>query len=816
LETFMRRLAPRLLACALMGAGAAQAEPFTVDRYLDRQTLGKISIDPSQRWIVAPVTAPYRNSPRWDLEDTSLKTITQLRVFDLAAGGPPRIYPAKVGGAEDWGYTPGPYSPSGAKMAVTRARGRTLEVGVLTLATGQTVWSGLYPVSDRIGRALQWRSEGELLVIAQDPEAPIMSGMNGWQVEDRWTKAWAATNEGRVSVTATGSGRYLASNPTSKATRLVSVDAASGATRVLVEGDFLDLEIAPGGAYAALWANGEPLALDPAKPLTTSTTFRRHRLVLVDLVSGEAWAPCATCDIAPYLMGWSPDGRSLLAYARQDGADWRDARYWRIDAPGRAAAPLDSAGVTPAPGFTGPGVLAPRGDWMGERPLILGRDKSMPAQADPDWFTLSGKAAVNLTQRLPPGPRILEAVSTDTAVVSVGDQLFSIDGRGRSHGLGAARRTDWTATVFSERLSFNNRPPPASLMIAERQGDAAAPAVLKASGLTIVAPSIPASSRLAAAAPGGAAVTVTRDIHGVETVGLARAGQAPRILASINPELARIDPALPRPIAHAGPGGRALKSWLYLPPSLGEGARAPLVVIPYPGAVHDTPPSNHALPTRGADPNAQILAGHGYAVLVTSLPVDENREPAQGLAADILAIVDAAAAAEPRIDATRLAMWGHSYGGWTVLTAATQSPRFKAVIAGAFTADWIGFYSRTSLLTSIAPDAGLIHSARAGYMEGGQGRLGSAPWVDPQRYLRNSPLIAADKITAPVMLIMGDLDADPGQIDRMFSALFRQNKDAVSLLYHGEGHNISSPANIADLYGRVFPFLDEHLGAPRP
>ncbi|PVM91757.1 S9 family peptidase [Caulobacter radicis] len=810
----MRRLAPRLLACALMGAGAAKADPFTVERYLDRQVLGRISIDPSQRWIVAPVTGPYRSAPRWDLEETSLKTISQLRVFDLAGDGPPRIYPSRVGGAEDWGYTPGPYSPSGAKMAVTRARGRTLEVGVLTLATGETVWSGLYPVADQIGRAVQWRSEESLLVIAQDPDAPIMSGIHGWQVEERWIKAWRAANEGRVSVTASGSGRYLASNPTSKATRLVLVDAASGATRVLVEGDFLDLEIAPGGAHAALFANGEPLALDPAAPLSTSTTFRRHRLVIVDLASGESWSSCVDCDVAPYLMGWSPDGRSLLAYARQDGAGWEAARYWRIDPRGRAAAPLDTAGVLSAPGRTAPGVLAPLGDWMGARPLILGRQASAPAQADADWFALDAKGPVNLTGGLPPGPRSLEAVSPKALVVAVGEQLFSIDAAGRSRPLGAGRRARGAGAAWSERLSLNNRPSPEALMIAQVRSGGTAPAVLKAGGLRAVAPPVPSSARLAAASAGGAAVTVARDDHGVDTVALERTGKPRRILATVNPELARVDPAVPRAIAHAGPGGRALKSWLYLPPTLPAGSRAPLIVIPYPSAVYETPPPHHALPTSSADSNAQLLAGHGYAVLVTSLPVDERREPAQGLADDILAIVDAAAAAEPRIDAARLAIWGHSYGGWTALMAATQSPRFKAVIAGAFAADWIGFYSRTSLLSSIAPDAGLVQSVRAGYMEGGQGRMGAAPWVDPQRYLRNSPLMAADRVSAPVMMIMGDLDADPGQIDRMFSALFRQNKDAVSLLYHGEGHGVVGPANIADLYGRVFTFLDEHLGVP--
>ena len=270
--------------------------------------------------------------------------------------------------------------------------------------------------------------------------------------------------------------------------------------------------------------------------------------------------------------------------------------------------------------------------------------------------------------------------------------------------------------------------------------------------------------------------------------------------------------APPTPITHKGHRGETLTSWLYLPPQPSQpSARLPLVVIPYPGGVYDTPPRRHLPPTAGSDTNAQILAAHGYAVLVTSLPVNETREPADGLSADILKIVDAAIAAEPRIDGERLALWGHSYGGWAALMTATQTSRFKAVIAGAFATDRFSAYSPANLLTTIAPDAGLIYAAQAGYSENGQARMGRAPWLVPDRYVRNSPLMAADKITAPMLLLMGDLDSDPGQQVQMFGALFRQNKDALSVLYHGEGHVLMSPAHITDLYQRVFAFLDEQL-----
>ncbi len=811
----MRRLAPRLLACALMGAGAAQAEPFTVARFLHREELGQVTIAPSERWLVAPVTAPYDTAPRWDLQNWASKTITQLRVFDLVSGGPPRIYPAKVGGLDDWGYAPGPYSPSGAKMAVTRARGAVQEVGVLTLATGETVWTGLYPGPDQIGRAVQWRSEDQLIVVAVDPDAMLMHGMWQAQAQARWPRAWEANNAGQVSVTATGSGRYLGTNPTSAPTRLVRVEAATGAGEVLATGDFLDLEVAPSGRYAALWANGEPLALDPATPLSTTDAFRRHRLTLVDLSSGEAWAPCPDCDLAPYLMGWSPGGDQLLVFARRDGATWDQAQYWRIEPAQRTVAPLSLGTAQAAPGRNVIGDLSPRADWLGTVPLILARDATRASTPAPDWFAVAAKGPINLTAALPPGPRVLEAVSDKAIVVSVKDQVFQVDADGHARSLGSGQRLQPT-TLSGQRLLHTNRPALAQLALTGTAGGLSAPVAYASGRLTAIGQALAPGERVAAVAiKAKTAITVRRDIHGIETLAFATAGARPRVLATVNAALAEVDFAAAKAISHKGARGEALTSWLYLPPaSAPQGARLPLVVIPYPGAVYGAPPPRQEPPTRESDTNAQILAGHGYAVLVTSLPIDTTREPAEGLATDILNIVDAAAAAEPRLDVERLAIWGHSYGGWTALMAATQTRRFKAVVASAFVADWFGAYSRSNFLTAIAPEAGLIQSARAGYVERGQGRLGAPPWVAPDRYVRNSPLTHAEKVTAPVLMAMGDMDSDPGQLDRMFSALFRQNKDAQALLYHGEGHVLLTPANITDLYQRIFAFLDAHLGIP--
>ena len=65
------------------------------------------------------------------------------------------------------------------------------------------------------------------------------------------------------------------------------------------------------------------------------------------------------------------------------------------------------------------------------------------------------------------------------------------------------------------------------------------------------------------------------------------------------------------------------------------------------------------------------------------------------------------------------------------------------------------------------------------------------------------------------MLLHGDLDpaVNSQQSEEMFTALWRQNKDAVFVRYYGEGHGISNPANIVDMWERKLRFLEEHLGS---
>ena len=73
----------------------------------------------------------------------------------------------------------------------------------------------------------------------------------------------------------------------------------------------------------------------------------------------------------------------------------------------------------------------------------------------------------------------------------------------------------------------------------------------------------------------------------------------------------------------------------------------------------------------------QLLVAQGYAVLVPDLP--PTPEPADGIAQRMLAVVDVAGE-QTLIDPDRVGLWGWSFGAWSSVMGAIQSPRFKAVI----------------------------------------------------------------------------------------------------------------------------------------
>jgi dipeptidyl aminopeptidase/acylaminoacyl peptidase len=275
------------------------------------------------------------------------------------------------------------------------------------------------------------------------------------------------------------------------------------------------------------------------------------------------------------------------------------------------------------------------------------------------------------------------------------------------------------------------------------------------------------------------------------------------IFQDLNRQLADIAAAQSMNFEYKSATGATLHANLLLPYGYVRGKHYPTVVWVYAGDIHT---ADEKPPGRDEDDflNLALLTGRGYGVLKPSMPISpvgESGDPMLHLADGVDPAIDRAIEFGI-IDKDRIALMGHSYGGYSVLGLLTETNRYRAGIA------LMGLYD-------LPMDYGrMIPSLRYSFPEGAasigpwfaeweQNRMGVAPWINPERYVRNSPFFFANKITTPLLLVSGDLDDIGEQSDVMFTALYRQGKRVEYVRYLGESHVLEAPANILDMWIRI-------------
>lgn len=792
----MRRFAALAVGCALICPNLASASPFTVARLLALEELGPVRLDPSRRWLVVQRYERLDRAPTFDLDSWAKLGLGRVQVFDVSAGGTERQLDLPPG----VGYSALGVSPGGRYLAVGRLSGHAYELGVVDLSTGQARWLDVSPRQPVWGPSVLWRSDEEILVAARPPtfpDAPIGYGFMG---RERIDQQWVATARGELGATVIGSGRFRDLRPKPPAVGLVAINLTTGARRTVIEGTVRDFDLAPGGKMAAAVIEGEDIQLQSAEPTNAASEPTRKRLILADLDTGETRDPCPDCDVMGRFLSFSHNGQKLLMFARQGDVPFVRGRYWTVGLKGPAR-PLDLGRLSPALGASWDQGGLPLGGWLDGDPVVFAR--AAPGGRTDFWRVGDG-APRNLTETLPSTPRMIGA-DPHVWAVQAGDEVWRVTGRDAAPwGVNGKAVQSLATPPAGFRGSMNFVPVLKDLALT----DAAARPLTPWPGPRLPGPV--ASVRVAGLLAQGP-VTVTKDDHGVERVGLTSPSGEIKVLATINASLDEIDFSTPTPLRHKGVDGREVTSWLYRPPGAPDGARLPVVVLPYPGASSASPPAASQPGVILMSANAQVLAAHGYAVIEPAMPYWQGHEPIEGLADQILAPVDAAAA-QGLVDPARVAVWGHSYGGYAALGAAAQTQRFKAVIATAATNNLLSAYARLGPINHAVPEYGLTVFASTGWQETGQARMGVPPWKDPGLYQRNSPITYVDKITAPVLMFHGDNDKGLDQAQAVFGALYRQNKDAVLVTYRGEGHIFYSPANVRDYFQRVLDLLDWTIG----
>jgi dienelactone hydrolase len=163
------------------------------------------------------------------------------------------------------------------------------------------------------------------------------------------------------------------------------------------------------------------------------------------------------------------------------------------------------------------------------------------------------------------------------------------------------------------------------------------------------------------------------------------------------------------------------------------------------------------------------------------------------------------------VDRERIALQGHSWGGYQIAFMVTRSQNlYRAAAAGAPVANM------TSAYGGIRRQTGLVRQFQ---YERTQSRLGGTLWEMPLRYIENSPLFWVDKIETPLLIMHNDADGHVPweQGIELFVAMRRLGKPAWMVNYRGEPHWPTTFANRVDWNVRMKQFFDHFLkDAPPP
>ena len=155
-------------------------------------------------------------------------------------------------------------------------------------------------------------------------------------------------------------------------------------------------------------------------------------------------------------------------------------------------------------------------------------------------------------------------------------------------------------------------------------------------------------------------------------------------------------------------------------------------------------------------------------------------------------------------DEDKLGLHGHSWSGYQTAFIVTQTDIFDAAVSGAPVSNMTSAYGGIRWASGMA---------RSFQYEKTQSRIGETLVEAPLKYIENSPVFYADRITTPMLIQHGDDDgAVPWyQSIEMYIAMRRYDKDVIFLQYHGEPHHLQKFENKLDYAIRMKEYFDYYL-----
>ncbi len=247
---------------------------------------------------------------------------------------------------------------------------------------------------------------------------------------------------------------------------------------------------------------------------------------------------------------------------------------------------------------------------------------------------------------------------------------------------------------------------------------------------------------------------------------------------------------------------------LYKPENLDPTKKYPMLVYFYDTSSNGL--HGHSIPTPSRSTiNRPYCTSNGYVVFIPDITYKVGF-PGESAFNSVVSGTKAIVERYPFVDRNNIGLQGQSWGGYQIAYLVTRTKMFKAAMAGAPVSNMVSAYG------GIRWESG---RSRQFQYEETQSRIGGTLWEKPLRYIENSPVLFADKIETPLLIMHND---DDGAVPwyqgiELFMAMRRLNKPVWMLVYNNEKHNLTRWPNRKDLSIRMYQFFDHYLkGAPAP
>ena len=832
--------------CVSLAHGAVRDErPFTVGDLLKLSDVGSAVVRPGTNTFVWEQSPPYDTLGDYGAGTTGTWEGSDYEIFTLESGSnvPRKLFRPR----ELTTYQIGDFSNDGRFLTLLAIRNGEVRAAVFDF---QQQRLREFPLAPRFLYKVDWAwLDNRHLAIAAYPD-----GEGPWRLTFRraigshftqsWEKSWKGQEASvdRYDSSATDVDRPLPG-------RLVVVDVQSGHIQQLASGQFSALRPSPDGRWLAA-VRQSMLPQSTLEHPHLDWTYARSVLTVFSLTGNPGEREISPdLDVLPDSIEWNPSSKRLAFFASHAGTELRSGDFWIADPSSAAATVVPHAGLSLASQRTRGGPQWPeRAVWFHDSLAVVARSTpgqpgtlafedfegrgvadshvgvlSVPAH----WFLLSAHSAPSdLTpgmQQVSPIPVL--ANGTRFIVVSDG-RAWSLDASAPPSRLFPQfdQRIDATKFFFLSPIKMNGGEGFFPIMgepgkLARIEIDDGSPA------LKLVA--IPPSTSVLATAKSGVALAQVGAGKGAELALIGPGGGRLRTLGELNPFLDQIAETRWTDFDYSNTAGsqRAhLSGCLLLPTDYQSGHRYPLIVEVYPdrpgGCGSPQRRSFTAMAARLTPYSEHLLAAQGFIVFRPDTGGAISRTAA-GPQAALSEVVDRgvdAVLAAGYGDPDRIGLMGFSQGGFASLWIATQSHRYKAVVSlngwsdlthNFFSMDWAQQLSPTEMTSGGGAERYLTPA-------GSDFSMGGTPWKFPERYVQNSPLWRSDTVSAPVLLIHSDMDSfDVTDYTAFFTSLYIQKKDARLLIYRGEGHSPSSPANIRDMWKNIFSWFDRYLNVKR-